>query len=148
MAADGVYHQRDGGGVHTVGLEVGALGHGAGHDGGCRGAEHGLEHDVHPQRDVQTQVAVVALDERIKAADQGTGAAEHQAEADDPVARGADAEIHHVFHQDVARVLGTGKAGFTQGKTRLHEVDQERCHQRPTGVDGTEHNSHTSPQVV
>ena len=78
----------------------------------------------------------------------GTGAAEHQAEADDPVARGADAEVHHVFHQDVARVLGTGKAGFTQGKTRLHEVDQERCHQRPTGVDGTEHNSHTSPQVV
>ena len=108
---------------------------------------HGLERCT-PTAGCPDPEWLVALDERIKTADQGTGAAEHQAEADDPVARGADAEVHHVFHQDVARVLGTGKAGFTQGKTRLHEVDQERTYQRPTGVDGTEHNSHTSPQVV
>ena len=112
VAADGVHHQRDGGGVHAVGLEVGAFGHGAGDDGGCRSAEHGLEHDVHPQGDIQTQVAVIALNEGIETADQCAGAAEHQAEADEPVTGRADAEIHHVFHQDVAGVLCPGEAGF------------------------------------
>mgnify|MGYP000485069468 CR=1 FL=1 len=122
VAADGVHHQRDGGGVHAVGLEVGALGHGAGDDSGCRGAEHGLEHDVHPQGNIQPQMAVIALNEGIETADQCAGAAEHQAEADEPVTGRADAEIHHVFHQDVAGVLCPGEASFAQGESGLHEV--------------------------
>ena len=144
VAADGVDHQRDGSGINAVSLEVCALGHGAGHDGGCRGTEHSLEHDVHPQRDIKPQVAVIALNERIEPADQRACAAEHQAEADDPVARCADAEVHHVFHQDVAGVFGAGKARLTQRKTGLHKVDQECRNQHPTGVYGTEHYN-TSP---
>ena len=60
VAADGVDHQRDRSRINAVSLEVGALGHGAGNDGGGRCAEHGLEHDVDPQRDIQTQMAVIA----------------------------------------------------------------------------------------
>ena len=93
-------------------------------------------------------MAVVALDERVEAADQSAGAAEHQTEADEPVARGADAEVHHVLHQNIAGVLCTGETGFTQGEARLHEVDEERSHERPTGVDGAEHNFLTSPRCV
>ena len=122
VAADGVDHQRDRSRVNAVSLEVGALGHGAGHDGGCRGAEHGLEHDVHPQGDIQTQMAVIALNEGIEAADQCAGAAEHQAKADDPVARGADAEVHHILHQNITGVLGTGETGLAQSESGLHEV--------------------------
>jgi len=139
VAADGVHHQRNGGGVDAVRFEVGALCHGAGHDGGCRGAEHGLEYDVHPQRDIQTQVGIIALNERVEPADEGAGAAEHQPEADEPVARGADAKIHHVFHEDIAGVLGAGETRFTQSKTRLHEVNEECRNQHPAGVYGVEH---------
>ena len=145
MAADGVDHQRDHSGVNAVSFEVGALGHGAGDDGGGRCAENGLEHDVDPQRDIEPQVRVISLNERVESADQSARAAEHDAEADEPVARGANAEIHHILHQNIAGVLGTGKACFTQRKTSLHEVDQERCNQRPTGVDRVEHDG-TLPQ--
>ena len=79
----------------------------------------------------QTQMAVIALNERVEAADQCAGAAEHQAKADDPVARGADAEVHHVFHQDVAGVLCTGQASFAQSKACLHKVHQECRNQHP-----------------
>ena len=33
-----------------------------------------------------------------------------------------DAEIHHVFHQDVAGILCPGEAGLAQGESGLHEV--------------------------
>ena len=81
------------------------------------------------------------------AADQCAGAAEHQAKADDPVARGADAEVHHILHQNITGVLGTGETGFTQGEARLHKVDEERSHERPTGVDGAEHNFPYLPRM-
>ena len=94
VAADGVDHQRNGCGVDAVGFEVGALGHGAGDDGGCRCAEDSLEHDVHPQRDVEAQMRIITLNEGVEPADESAGAAEHQAEADEPVAGRADAKIH------------------------------------------------------
>jgi len=127
-------------GADTYFLPFNQGSNGAGNDGGRRCAEHSLEHDIDPQRDIQPQMAVIALNERVEAADECAGAAEHQAEADDPVARGADAEVHHILHQNIAGVLRTGKAGFTQSEARLHEVNEERCYQRPTGVDGVEHN--------
>ena len=65
---------------------------------------------------------IITLNERVEPADESAGAAEHQAEADEPVAGRADAEIHHVFHQDVAGVLCPGEAGFAQGESGLHEV--------------------------
>ena len=58
--------------------------------------------------DIQTQVAVIALNERIKPADERAGTCKHDAEADQPEARCADAEVHHVFHQDVAGVFWRG----------------------------------------
>src|SRR5699024_9397596 len=86
VAGDGVDQQRNGGGVDTVGLEVGALSHGAGDDGGGCGAENGLEHGVNPKGNIQPQMAVIPQHKGIKAADQGAGAAEHQPEAHQPVA--------------------------------------------------------------
>ena len=75
-------------------------------------AQNTVWNTMYTQGDVQTQVAVIALNEGIETADQCAGAAEHQAEADEPVTGRADAEIHHVFHQDVAGILCPGEAGF------------------------------------
>ena len=44
-------------------------------------------------------------------------------------------------------VLGMGETGFAQGEARLHEVDKERSHERPTGVDGAEHNFSYLPRM-
>jgi hypothetical protein len=74
---------------------------------------------------------IITLNEGVEPADDSAGAAEHQAEADDPVARCADAEVHHVFHQDVAGVLCTGQASFAQSKACLHKVHQECRNQHP-----------------
>ncbi len=148
VAADGVDHQRDGCGVDAVGFEVGALGHRTGNDSGGRCAEDGLEHDVHPQRDVEAQMGIIALNEGVEPADESAGAAEHQAEADEPVAGRADAKIHHIFHEDIAGVLSAGEACLAEREAGLHEVDEERSHERPTGVDGAEHNADTSPHIL
>ena len=147
VAADGVDHQRDGCGVDAVGFEVGALGHRTGNDGGGRCAEDGLEHDVHPQRDVEAQMGIIALNEGVEPADESAGAAEHQAEADEPVAGRADAKIHHIFHEHIAGVLGAGEACLAEREASLHEVDEERSYERPTGVDGAEHDADTSPMI-
>ena len=74
--------------------------------------------------------------------------AEHQAEADEPVAGRADAKIHHIFHEDIAGVLSAGEACLAEREAGLHEVDEERSHERPTGVDGAEHNADTSPHIL
>ncbi len=44
-------------------------------------------------------------------------------------ARGADAEVHQVFHQDIAGVFGPGEAGLAHGEARLHEKDQHCAQQ-------------------
>ena len=124
MAADGVDHQRDHSGVNAVSFEVGALGHGAGDDGGGRCAENGLEHDVDPQREIEPQVRVISLNERVEPADQSACATEHDAEADEPVARGANAEIHHILHKNIAGIFGTRKSGLTHCKTSLHKINK------------------------
>ena len=111
VAGDGIDDEADGRRVDAVGAELGALGHGAGNDGGRRGAEDGLEHHIHPQR--QAAEIVAALDEGVKPADEGAGTREHHAEAHQPEAGGADTKIHHILHQNIAGVFGTGQARFT-----------------------------------
>ena len=125
VAGDGVDDEGNEGAVYTVGLEVGALGHGAGNDSGGCGAEDGLEDHIAPHR--QRTEIVIAPDQGIKAADEGSRAAEHDAEAHQPVDGRADAEVHQVLHQDVAGVFGPGQTRFTQGKARLHEKHHGRA---------------------
>jgi len=43
----------------------------------------------------------------------------------------AQAKVHQVFHQDVAGVLGPGKAALHHGKAALHEEDQHGANQKP-----------------
>ena len=110
VAGDGVDDEADGRRVDAVGAELGALGHGAGDDGGGGSAEHRLEHYVDPQR--QAAEIVAAPDERVKPADEGAGAGEHHTEAHQPEAGCADTKIHHILHQNIAGVFGTGQARF------------------------------------
>ena len=139
VAGNGVDDQGDGRRVDTVSGELGALRHGAGDDGGRGGAEHRLENGIGPQGHPRREnVAVIAHNQRVNGAKQGGAAAEHNAEAHQPEAGRADAEVHQVLHQDVACVFRTGKARLTQGETRLHEEHQGSAHQHPNCVDRTE----------
>ena len=132
VAGDGVNDQADSGRVAAVSAELGTLCHGAGNNGCCRCTEHGLEHGINPKGHALRQDgAVVAAHKGGKAADERAGTCKHDAEADQPEARCADAEVHHVFHQDVAGVLCTGQASFAQSKACLHKVHQECRNQHP-----------------
>ena len=70
--------------------------------------------------------------------EQGGACPEHNPETEQPVQRGSDAEVHQVLHQDIACILGPGKAGFTHGKSGLHEEDQRCAEQHPDSVRGRE----------
>ena len=136
VAGDGIDEGRNAEGIDTVGEEFCSLRHGAGDDGGGCGAENGLEDQIGEQGHALRQDGgVVPLDHRVQAADQGPAAGEHQAEAQQPVDRRADAEVHEIFHEDVACVLGPGEAGLAHGEARLHQKDQRRAYQDPDGVD-------------
>lgn len=90
--------------------------------------KRGLEDQIGEQGHALRQDGgVVPLDHRVQAADQGPAAGEHQAEAQQPVDRRADAEVHEIFHEDVACVLGPGEAGLAHGEARLHQKDQRRA---------------------
>ena len=95
---------------------------------GRKAAEDRLEDDIAPERHGLGHDRVLRPvdppDHGIQAPDQGRRAPEHQTEPHQPVAGGPDTEIHHVLHQDVARVLGPGQSRLTQGKSRLHEINQ------------------------
>ena len=129
MAADRVDDGRNQHGVNAVGRKLGALGHGAGHDGRSGRAEDGLENERCP-------AAVAAGREQVNAADQCARAAEHQAKAENPENRRAQRKVHQVFHNDVARILCTGKAGLYHGKTGLHKEDQRCTQQNPADIQG------------
>ena len=125
VATDGVYNETDGCGVETVCGKVGAFCHGAGNNGGSCGAKYRLEYGKNPQGQAVAQKRIVAPNQWVKAAHQGTGAEEHQAKAYQPKTRCADTEVHHIFHQNIARIFGTGQAAFTKGETGLHEEHQK-----------------------
>ena len=128
VAGDGIDEGRNAEGIDTVGEEFCSLRHGAGDDGGGCGAENGLEDQIGEQGHALRQDGgVVPLDPMVQAADQGPAAGEHQAEAQQPVDRRADAEVHQVLHENVARVLGPGEAGLAHGEARLHQKDQRRA---------------------
>ena len=128
---DGIDDQGNDAGVDAVGQELRALGHGAGDDGRSRGAEHQVEH----------KGRCVGLDERpeirengqIRDADEAKQIIlrHHQAEAQENEHHGPDAEVHQVFHDDVARVLGPGEAGLDHGKAGLHKEHKGGADQEP-----------------
>ena len=142
VAGNRIDQQGDGGGVDAVGAELGALRHGAGDDGGGGGTEDRLENGVGPQGDAgRENAAVIFHDHRVKPAEEAGARAKHDAEADKPETGDADAEVHQVFHQDIAGVFGPGEAGLAHGEARLHEKDQRCAQQHPNGVDRTEFHS-------
>ena len=125
VAGNGVDQRGDHQRIDAVGDKLGALSHSAGHDGGGGGTEHRLENKECEEGDsVRQDGGIVAPDKGIKATNDGSGPAKHQAEAQQPENRCADAEVHQILHQNVAGVLGAGKARLTHGKAGLHEKDQ------------------------
>ena len=115
---NGVHHGGDNGGVDAVAGELGAFGHGAGHDGGGGGAEHQLEEEVRPVEAVKVSEHLIFrhTDEAKEIVP-----AVHDAIAQGYEHHGADAEVHQVFHDDVARVLCPCEARLYGGKATLHE---------------------------
>ena len=131
MTADRVDDQGDHGRIAAVRFKVRALSHRSGDDrGGCR-TEDGLENNVRPQRhilrDDAVRLRIAPENHRIQFSDDRSGSVEHQSESDQPEARGSDAEIHHVLHQNIAGVFRPGQARLAERKARLHEVNQCRA---------------------
>ena len=125
VAGNGIDHGGNEQRIDAVGDKLGALGHGARHDGGGGGTEHRLENEEREERDsVRQDGGIVAPHKGIKSANDGPCASEHQTEAQQLENRCADAEVHQVFHQNVAGVLGPGKSCLTHGKAGLHKKDQ------------------------
>ena len=114
-------------GIDAVGQEFSALCHGTGDDGGCGGTEHQIKYKA-------GKIEFVIGGEQIKAglANKAEKIFAHQkAEANDNEYHGADAEVHEVFHNDVAGIFGTGKTGLNHGKSCLHPKNQCRSNQEP-----------------
>ena len=115
---NGIDHRADDGGVDAVGQEFGPLRHSPRDNGGGSGAEYQLEEEVGPVEAVEVGEQLV-----LRPSDQ---AEEVVLTIHDPVAQehkdhGADAEVHQVLHDDVARVFGPGEASLHHGEAALHE---------------------------
>ena len=144
VAGDGIDNQADRRGIENIGFEVRALGHGT-RDNRCRrSAKDCLEECINPCR--QRTKVIYALHERVERANKRVRAAKHQAKTNDPIARRANAEVHEVLHQDIARVLGTSQTSLAQCKAGLHEIDQKRRNERPSNISRTEHT--VSPLLI
>ena len=133
VAGDRIDDRGDHHGVDAVRGELGALRHRAGDDGRRRRAEDGLEDQRRP--------VAARVREQIQAADELAAAAKHDAKADQPEDRGAQAEVHQVFHDDVAGVLGAGEARLHHRKTGLHKEHQRCAQQDPARVQSGFQNS-------
>ena len=139
MTGNGINDQGDSGGVNAIGAELGTLCHSAGNNGGRGGAEHGLENCKGPQRNAAGKnMAVILHNHRVDPAEQLCSRSEHNAETNKPETGRTDAEVHQVFHQNIAGVLGSGKSGLTHGKTCLHKEHQGGTEQHPNRVHRTE----------
>ena len=135
MTGHGIDEQGNRRGINAIGGKLGAFRHCTGDDGGRGGAKYRLENGVGPQGYARGKnVAVIPHNERVDPAKGRRSRAEHDAKADQPIQRCADAEIHQVFHQDIAGVLGSCEACLAHGKARLHEENQGRAQQDPDGV--------------
>ena len=137
MAGNRIQKQGDTGRIDTVGRELGPLRHGSGDDGRRGGTKHGLENDICPLGySCGKDVTVVPKDQGVQPANDGAAGTEHQAEAYQPEARRTDAEVHQVFHQNVAGIFRSRKACLTHGKASLHKIHQGCPQQDPNCVYG------------
>ena len=135
VAGDGIDHSGNQQRIDAVGNKLGALCHSARYDGSGGGAKHRLENEEGEEGNpLRQDGGIVAPYEGIKAAYQRPRASEHQAEAQQPEDGRADAEVHQVLHQNIARVFCPGKSRLTHGKAGLHEKDQRGAQQHPDRV--------------
>ena len=136
VTGNGIQEQRNTGRIDTVCRELGALCHRTGNNG-CRGrAEHGLENRERPKGYARGKdMAVISHDQGIQLAKNGTARTKHDTEANQPETGGADAEVHQVFHQNIAGIFCSRKSRFTHCKASLHKEDQCGSQQNPNGID-------------
>jgi len=123
VCLDGVNQRGNDGGIHAVGEELRALCHCAGDDGRRRRAENEVEDKV---REIEIRVR----GENVKTglADKAHQVfAQQKREANQDEHHCADAEVHQVLHQDVARVLRAGEAGFDHCEACLHPENERRA---------------------
>ena len=130
VCLDRIDQGRDDPGVHAVRKKTCPLCHGAGDDRGRRGAEHQVEDEIGP---VKRGICREDIKSRFSnEADQILS--QEQTESDDNKHDCPDAEIHQIFHQNIAGVLRPREAGLHHGKPGLHPEDQRRTDQKPNPV--------------
>ena len=118
-----VYHKADNARINAVRQELRALCHCAGNDS-CRSrAEHEIEHEGRP---VEMRVVGEYAEGGHSAEPAQHVLAHHKTEAEKCEHDCADAEVHEVLHDDVARVFRTGKTCFDHCEARLHK-EHEGC---------------------
>ena len=112
-------------GIDTVGNKLGSFGHRAGNDGRSSCAENQIENKGGSITAFQESTEV-RQNLQIRHTDQAKDIVfcHHQTEAEENENNGSDAEIHQVFHDDVAGVLGACKSGLDHCETSLHPEHQ------------------------
>ena len=61
---------------------------------------------------------------------------EHEGEPHHKVGYGSKAKVHEVLHQDIDRILRSGKTGLQKSKASLHEHHQYGSNKNPDSVQG------------
>ena len=124
---DRIDDSRDHCGINAVGKELRPLGHRPGNDRGSGGAEHEVENKTGK---IELRVSC----EQVKARapdDPHHVFSQQQRKPDQDKDHRADTEIHQVLHQDIARVLRSGKSCLHHGETCLHPEHQRGADQEP-----------------
>ena len=135
---DRVDEQRDNARVDTVSGEFRSFRHRAGYDGRGGGAENEVEYEcgsggkvaVPGRRDELLEVTEQVHVRDTDQSEQGI-LAHHDRVAQESEHDRADTKVHQVFHDDVAGVLGAGKARLYHGKACLHPEHQRGSDQEP-----------------
>ena len=137
MRFNGINEQGNDRGINAIGNKFRSFRHRARNDGRRRRAEHEVEHEGRRSREpfrrafdkpyeIRPKIHVGDPDE----AEEGV-LAHHQPKPEQGEYDRADAEIHQVFHDNVACVFRSRKSRFHHGKACLHEENQRRTDQVP-----------------
>jgi hypothetical protein len=133
VTGDWVDNQADYEAVNAIGQKFCSLSHSAGDYSRGRRAENRLKdgEGIGWKRRI-----IIASNEKINFSDNAAYIrAEHDTETQNPERYRTYAEIHQIFHDDVAGVLGPGETRLNHRETRLHKKNQYRPQKNPNCVD-------------
>ena len=137
---DGVYDQAYDRAVYAVSGETCSFRHSAGHDRRRRSTEYEVEEEsritfrFHSEyrRGNAYKVSYLRFDT-------------HQRITDEHEHYRTDAEVHHIFHDDVSRIFSSGKSRFDHCEAALHKPYQYGSNQKPYTCGSKKLTIHNKP---